>query len=283
MIFIFRDGKLGNQLFQYSVMRKKFPRHKQLLIGFGDTEKVMAGVQATFFPQNLIPRALSPERIGKFFYLMAKLRLIGLVSESSECGVYRFIYKPGLFRSLITLKSSYFQDKSQLHDLKPDFYIREEVKREAIDWLKQNLPSGNFTNLVFVHVRRGDYLYWPTSQFPAVLDIGWYKEQINLLEKELSSPCFVVITDDFRYVVDNFEAQKNIVFSCNSPEVDFALMTLCDSGILSASSFAWWGAWLSKNSQVGPGIYLAPKFWAGHASQQWFPVGFITDWITYVR
>lgn len=282
MIVICQDGRLGNQLFQYAVMKSKFPLHQQLLIGFDDTEKVMSGIQAKFISRALLPNWISPERIRKLLHLLARLRLIGVVTESTKSGVYLSNYRPGLFRSLITLNSTYFQDQSQLLDLKPDFYIRDELITEAKEWLKINLPKGNFSNLVFVHVRRGDYLTWPTSQHPAVLSVEWYKNQINRLEKELDSPCFIVITDDYKFVIANFESQPNVIVSSNSPEVDFALMTLCNSGVLSASSFAWWGGWLSDKSHLSTGIYLAPKYWAGHPRQEWFPIGFKSDWITYI-
>jgi hypothetical protein len=39
----------------------------------------------------------------------------------------------------------------------------------------------------------------------------------------------------------------------------FALMTLCEYGVCSNSSFSWWGAYLMKNKK----IVIMPKYWYG--------------------
>ena len=46
------------------------------------------------------------------------------------------------------------------------------------------------------------------------------------------------------------------------PYFDMCFMTLCDGGVMSNSTFSWWGAWLISNpdKQV-----IAPKMWFGPA------------------
>ena len=60
-------------------------------------------------------------------------------------------------------------------------------------------------------------------------------------------------------------------------------MGLCSHGILSASSFSWWGALYSKNFNKNKNYYIAPKFWVGHRLKKWIPNNFFTNWITYVE
>jgi len=78
-----------------------------------------------------------------------------------------------------------------------------------------------------------------------------------------------------------FSKYPNVVISENCQYVDLALMKQCSMGILSASSFAWWGAWFSIQNEKNYSIYIAPKYWGGHRTRHWYPEGFIFDWITY--
>jgi hypothetical protein len=78
-----------------------------------------------------------------------------------------------------------------------------------------------------------------------------------------------------------FSKYPNVVISENCQYVDLALMKQCSMGILSASSFAWWGAWFSFQNEKNYNIYIAPKYWGGHRTRHWYPEGFIFDWITY--
>jgi hypothetical protein len=44
------------------------------------------------------------------------------------------------------------------------------------------------------------------------------------------------------------------------PYVDMCAISLCNSAIISNSSYSWWGAWLiGDDAQV-----VAPKIWFGH-------------------
>ena len=91
--------------------------------------------------------------------------------------------------------------------------------------------------------------------------------------------------DDSYYLHDVFKESKNLVISKNSFELDLIIMSYCLHGILSASSFAWWGAFFikSKNINKTPSYFIAPKFWAGHRLKKFYPLGFFTNWITYLK
>jgi len=105
------------------------------------------------------------------------------------------------------------------------------------------------------------------------------------IRSQVDKPLFLLLTDDAYYAEDCFGDQPDILISDNDQFVDLALMSLCSHGILSASSFAWWGAWFSLRARKDQmrGIYLGPKYWAGHRDQEWYPEGFISDWITYIE
>ena len=134
-----------------------------------------------------------------------------------------------------------------------------------------------------MHVRRGDYLLWPNKKFPAVLDFSWYKSSMSYLKKKIKKPIFILMSDDLHYIRDIFKESKSLIISKNIAEIDLSIMSLCSHGIMSPSSFAWWGSFFIKNNNLykRPSYFIAPKFWAGHRSKKWFPKKFYFDWIIY--
>jgi Glycosyl transferase family 11. len=75
----------------------------------------------------------------------------------------------------------------------------------------------------------------------------YYLKAIEIISKEVNNPYFIFLSDDPDYVRDCFEDIKPKYISNNPVGVDFALMTLCEYGVCSNSTFSWWGAYLSKN------------------------------------
>jgi len=60
------------------------------------------------------------------------------------------------------------------------------------------------------------------------------------------------------------------------------MMSLCDGGVLSASTYSWWPAFFSfyKNKNK---VFFAPKYWAGHRLKQYFPLNFsYTSFLKYI-
>lgn len=74
---------------------------------------------------------------------------------------------------------------------------------------------------------------------------------------------FIFLSDEPETIEREFIYLKNKTISKgNHFGTDFAIMTKCDAGILSASSFSWWGSYLMKNRD----LVIAPKYWLGFAS-----------------
>jgi hypothetical protein len=69
---------------------------------------------------------------------------------------------------------------------------------------------------------------------------------------------FIVVSDDMEWAKENIKG-PNVAYSPFDDEImDFYLMTQCNNGIISNSSFSWWGAWLNANLEK---IVIAPKLW----------------------
>ena len=152
-------------------------------------------------------------------------------------------------------------------------------------WLESHNLCSREHALIFVHVRRGDYLHWPSAENPAVLDIKWYLHCMEIMEKQFKDPFFVVMGDDHEFLKAEFNRFDRCFVSENSAIVDMALMSYSCGGILSASSFALLGSLYCKasvNSLRPKPVFLGPKYWAGHRSKTWYPSFAKYDWVTYV-
>jgi hypothetical protein len=107
---------------------------------------------------------------------------------------------------------------------------------------------------------------------------------MDMIRKRVGQCKFIVLTDDPYYAHDIFGGMPDVEISRNAETVDLALMSMCDHGVVSASSFAWWGAFLARLRTGRPQeqIFFGPRHWAGFRSGSWHPEGFECDWIEYV-
>ena len=282
MLIYFENGRLGNQFFVYSALRGLYPNQRLVLFGFGTLKQAIESVDAIIIENRKLPRLLE-FGIKQFLVVLAKLRIIGTIQESRENSTYLVKKASGLIFNLHLLKPSYFQHQDVLEKINPSLRLNEDIFRKASDWLEEKVVKSSDQNLVFVHIRRGDYLTWPSREYPAVLEKQWYIRAMDRMRAKVKNPIFLLLTDDPYYAKDCFGVQSDILISENDQLVDLALMSLCQHGILSASSFAWWGAWFSEKRSSDEGIYMAPKYWGGHRKKEWIPEGFIANWITYIE
>jgi hypothetical protein len=285
MILFFEYGRLGNQLFQYVGIKRYFSDHKIVFFGCEDLAETMETVDVKFIAKNQLPKWLRLGILYRLANLASRLLLVGSVWESRKEFDYAAVLRKGLMLGVYLLRRSYFQHERVISEIPADLRLKPNLVEQANAWLADRL--GQFTSrpLVFVHVRRGDYLTWPSAEFPAILDLAWYRRAMALARNRTNKPLFLILTDDPYYAEDVFSDEDDTVISNNGPLVDFALMSQCQHGILSASSFAWWGAWFSRQDQKKnkKSFYFAPDFWAGHRRKQWYPEGFKADWITYIE
>jgi len=136
---------------------------------------------------------------------------------------------------------------------------------------------------ICAHVRLGDYasclnkdfnkvenkLYQKVDYTFPVMDYDYYIRAIELVFEKLAvapSQCTLfIVTDEvtsefFRVIKTKLESaflDLRIVVAKEDDYVSFAMLSLCDICITSASSFSWWGAWLNKEAKM----IISPKYW----------------------
>lgn len=279
MILFFEYGRLGNQLFQYQGLKNYFPRHRLLFFGCASLQKSFVNISVNFV--NIENQANFFFRIfKKILFFFSEIGIIGKIvhSKNKEFKIYS---RPGLLWNIYLAHKIYFQHSECIKKIiNPPIFKKKNIKIVK-DWFKSKNINYKNSNLVFVHVRRGDYLYWPDLNFPAVLPLAWYNKAILNLKKKIKKPVFIIMGDDKYYLLDVFKESKNLVISKNSYELDLIIMSHCLHGILSASSFAWWGSFYAKHNKNSK-YFIAPKYWAGHRSKKLFPSHFFTNWMIYL-
>lgn len=112
------------------------------------------------------------------------------------------------------------------------------------------------SNLVSIHVRRGDYVRLQHKHPP--IDIAYIKDAMTYFRD-----CrFLVFSDDMDWCKENI---KNVDYWVDPDPIEsMAVMASCSGHIISNSSFSWWGAWLNPDPNK---IVIAPKKWFGDAYQ----------------
>lgn len=206
------------------------------------------------------------------FRFFAKIRVLGYIAQEHKNGrpAQGTIIKKGLI-SVTFIETHFFQS---------DFFKKSPVnlliKKPFLSKANSILTSlGIDKNFVFIHVRRGDYLEESfNGHYGIDLPISYYINAIKIVEKQIANPYFIFMSDDIEFIKENFSAIDHQYISSEGMMVDFALMSLCDGGICSNSTFSWWGASLIYNKK----IVIMPRYWYGWKSKVESHIGIQPPW-----
>jgi hypothetical protein len=284
MIIFLGNGRLGNQLFQYSYLKKELSNERAILVGFDEAAELCELGNALIIPRKYFGK-ISYGVLRGLITLLGLTRLISGIEEDISGSEYKIIKKYGLFFNIILIRNSFFQHQNFTNYLPSDLEIKSQHLTNAKFLLSNTVDSQLKNKFVFIHIRRGDYVDWPSPEFPAVLPVKWVFNAMAYFKDRIGSPVFLIFTDDRQYVRDIFSNREDILLmSQENAAEDMVTMSLCNFGILSASTFSWWAAnFARKNlSQTTNHEFIAPNFWAGHASGKWFPPNFHSQWLTYL-
>ncbi len=282
-IIIFENGRLGNQFFQYLAARSAAPRAQIICIGL---QSLLVSLQpsahhlAASKMGSLLEKLFSRLGRSRALKLANGRKLLSVISEMRDGDNLSISFSQGLCNK-IALLDGFFQDEVILEKVSCEQCpLRIELLVNAREWIEANVISRGF-NPYFLHLRRGDYLRWPSSDHPAVLPFKWYEQQMNEIARADKRAHFIVCTDDRPFAEDRLGSHPMVSIFRGSEIDDFFLMTQCSGGgILSASTFSWWAAWYGR--QFYPNVrYLAPRYWAGWRQGEWFPSTIKTSWLEY--
>jgi hypothetical protein len=263
-------GGIGNQMFQYAIARSiaytNQTDFKMDITGF-ETYTLREYELGHF---NIIEHFAKNEEIQRYKEKKSFCTAFfgKLFPNLQDYRYYKekrtFHYDPGVFK----LKGNVYLDgywqtekyfKSVGDIIKNDFTVKtepDEKNRALLDNIKN-------CNAVAVHIRRGDYVLDPQiSSRRGTCSLNYYRKSVDIIAKRISDPHFFVFSDDPKWTKENIKIDFPTTYiTHNEPNKgyeDLRLMRHCNHFIIANSSFSWWGAWLSRNSDK---MVLAPKRW----------------------
>ncbi len=230
-------GRLGNQMFQIANVYAQSLRHnRQLILPRSDTS--VSDYYSTVFRKLEFLIERSPENDPN----------VHVINGTHQHQVYiPHPTKPTIFEGYYETEKyfvEYAESIKWLYGPTPAFV--EEALRDY-----PQLKAGSTSAVV---VRRGDFLTQPDRH--PVVTAGYLHTAHALLPK--TDHTFIV-SDDIPWCRENLHL-PNMVFVSYVTWKALWLLSLCDHFVISNSTFTWWGAWLSRNSNK---VVVTPETWFG--------------------
>ena len=268
MIIARSAGRLGNQLFVYAALTKlNTQRETLVLVGFDDLiqnfPEVLTDSRHIPLPRKHWWRWDLSEKVLRS---LGFLRLVSVITlDSAE---RRLVTSRGIL-PLALFNGGWCQDENLID---PDIFhtliragdshpLGEKTGEESALTVSGDDP------VFFIHIRRGDYLTWPSPEFPAALPESWYREAMDKICETHPGARFLVFSDDDDYAEQFAQGKSNTEAITASPRQTLVLMSRRTGGIMSASSFSWWGAQLASRQSRGP--FIAPLHWITWGKKRW--------------
>ena len=251
MITVELRGRLGNQMFQYSLCRIIAEKN-----GYN-----------FYIDKNINGHG---QNISNFFNIDCGI-MDGQILHTFQEDYSLQIFNPNIFNiPNFTKIIGFFQTEKYFlgyeDKIKEWFTINNNEK--TIDILNK-FPTNKYC---YIHFRGGDYKDI-TEWF---LPINYYKDAIETIKQKNKDINFIVITDDVieasKYFPD-FEILSNDIIT------DFSLIKESKYSIIPNSSFSWWACWLSEKE-----ITIAPNRWFNYnnINTNFSPVDIKTNKFYYI-
>jgi hypothetical protein len=279
IIIIVEDGRLGNQLFQYFAAQNLYKNYIVIFLGFSSLVNLFPKLDGNFFvcKKNKFNNILL-KLILHLKNVFIKMNFFLIFEEIYSTKASSIKVTNGFFNNIIVFKNVYFQSIKFLDLIDTDKFIK----------LLGNSSPGPSKN-IFIHIRRGDYIDWPSKEYSAICPIEWYIEAITKMNNFYPDSKYIIFTDDLDYaqsILPTFISNFSINFEITHGDecIDFFKMTECIAGILSPSSFSWWASYFSYIRHGNKeSLFIAPNYWIGHSKKEWYPCEEIkAPWISYL-
>jgi hypothetical protein len=239
-----KNGRLGNQMFQYAALRGIAAHHsydysiplKEIELyecfGISPKEETINQTQVTHrgFEFDFELFETCPDNVDLFGYFQTE---------------------------------KYFSHIENI--IRQEFTFCDRIDKICSHYIQNKFPD---QNIIALHIRRGDYLTDPNFYS---LDLDYYWNAL------VSLPMYsvIVFSDDVKWVSKVFGEKRFTISQTHNQFLDLCLMSKCSHHIIANSSFSWWGAWLAKSKKV-----IAPKKWFAGDFSDWNTKDlYLPDWI----
>ena len=268
MVLVKLKGGLGNQMFQYAIGRHLSLKNDSSL-RFDISELGQHSIHDTKRNYEL--------HVFNIYGKIAPKLLLLRVNKLNKSKIFKILnlsYKP-IFQkdmyfdaSVLNEKGNiildgYWQSEEYFNDIR-DVLIKDFALTIAPDNInKDMLKRINNSNSVCIHVRRGDYISDNIiNAVHGTCSVKYYLSAVNVIEGKVAYPEFFIFSDDPNWCKSNLKLNYPTHYvdinDVSKGYEDLRLMYNCNHFICANSSFSWWGAWLSDNSNK---IICAPRKW----------------------
>jgi hypothetical protein len=272
MIVIKLWGGLGNQLFQYAFGRAiaknngvdvafdtSFYDNQPSYVGRREIELLKLTRSIEITKPTGITKIFENRYVNKAIRIFPKVKLVygkgGFIKETGhtflpwvlDTDKYDGYYFDGYWQT----EKYFLTEKPELMGLFANFKISEYGARIVTEEEKCNSIS--------VHIRRGDY-YTKSHRVGYKVRDDYYNEAFEYINKRIASPTFYIFSDDIEWIKSqDFIKQYDCRFvenkGPNAAIEDMICMSKCKHGIMSSSTFSWWGNWIRDDLST---IVIAP-------------------------
>ena len=265
------DGRLGNQIFQYVFLKTVQDNNENIIVsGFEDLREVFEiNDIINLNKKNRLVRILLFKICKPILNLLTNKKVISsiVIKQETVLNCYKresttFDSIQGILKRITFIKLGFFQSEKFFDEKYARSLKFKEIYLTKSSELLNCIP--NNCHKIFIHIRRNDYKNFTVCDKSALLPISYYKDQIEWFTQNKKNCFFIFLGDDAKFISEEFGYVENKMISSDHHfGIDLAIMTKCNSAILSPSSFGWWGSYLMLERDT----VFAPKYWLGFRSK----------------
>ena len=202
----------------------------------------------------IFPIIKSPNHGGYFNNFLRRLCTDDFEGPACVFTESSFDFKPiPVIDKSVVIKNSYLQSHRYFQHNRDHILKMFEMTDEDLNYLKSKYKVDEFTT--GMHIRRGDYLELPYSNYHADLtSTDYYERALDLLKPSN----LLIFTNDKEWARERYPG--HVIADEDKDYMEIYLMSLCQNNIIANSSFSWWGAWLNNNQDRK---IVAPTKWFG--------------------
>jgi hypothetical protein len=238
-------GRLGNNLFMIAhAYAKGLEYNKQVVVS-----KSQLSYEGNDYSKNIC----------------SKLDFIDLFNDNKNYN------SPAPSDDKHTIYIGYYQSEKYFEKYSEAIKTLFGVSLDFIQRVKTEIPIIFEKKVTVINVRRGDYLIY--SDYHPTVSAEYIHKALHLIP---NSEHYLVASDDIEWCKKNLHL-KNVTFleGYKSHE-QLWIMSLCHNFIISNSSFSWWAAYLSRNTDK---IVIAPETWFGPRHEADWQDVYCKNWI----
>ena len=271
------SGGLGNQMFQYALLKNLELRGKNVLADLDSYQRIgVMGFRLTNVFSNI---KLEVCTRGQKKSLLEKNVCVG--KKEKKFVIYRETTsllpekKKEADMSLLDITGGFIVGMHQ------NYRFAEMVRNELLEnfkfdeWREDKLKSlaNNIEkeNAISVHIRRGDYTSNNNkAAYGNICTEKYYKNAIKYMKENVKDCKFYLFSDDIEEIkeyggMENAVYIEKAMFDAYEDWYDMYLMSVCKHNIIANSTFSWWGAWLNQHDGR---IVVAPTKWINTCDYQ---------------